>query len=937
MPVQKQPTILIAGGAGFVGTNLARYLLNQGLKMVIIDSLVEERNPSFNALFKSPRFSFIQADLNKGIPLRTPDPTQIVHLAGLETRLYQQEKADLQSLLTNALATRNLLELSRRTGARFVLASSVEVYRGVLSSQNLDSYFGTSPKETLRFSHAEAKRFAEALVWEYYQKYDLDTVICRLGEVYGPEMNLSSSGNMGKFLTDFISGKDLTIAGEGIEKEYYTFIGDAVEGFARALFDPKASGKIYPLCPLKGITILELAYLIKSLSSRRIEICFRPKDSLPLPEIKIIDGQVQKDLGWKPKVSLKDGIRITVENLAAQKAEEEKEREKHLSKKIPAPPAPRKERSFLGIKKAVSRAKRLSFAKISKVKIALLIALMAAFWLGIIGPASLLAWHTSRGAQNLTSAEKQIKALEFEKARKEADGAKGHFQKAQKSLERIGWLTSLLGLKESTRSWDQLLSGGSYLSEALTSVGQGLEPVIAALSNLANPAVKVTIKEQESLNNFQEAQRYLLLAEAAQSGVSQTAGAANPIREALQRVPDYKRDLELLKSLSQFLPSLLGYEAPQNYLILIKDSQELSPNGGKIASFVELTLKEEKVVDLEVDDAENLGQMEEKSLFLSQNRSETSQRYEAAKGKDFQTLAAADLFFVRDLLEITGPVFVPALNETFDKDSLMEKSLFQQNSKTGQKTFLTHLGQKILEKVTAADREEGARLLVLLKSSLEKKHLTVIFGEDKLNRLFNERGWGGEFRSINGDYLYVIDENNGASKANAYVKRTINYEANLVQREASLTITYVHLGKSNSWPSGPYENLVRIVLPEPAELLSAQINREDLESRGEEVKQEIGQEVVGGRKILSANFNLKAQKSLSLKLKYRLSENVVVNNRYQLIVQKQPGTEKDSLNVSLVLPSKPQTVQPEEKLKTLGNNLNWTWDLEKDRTFEVSY
>ena len=119
----------------------------------------------------------------------------------------------------------------------------------------------------------------------------------------------------------------------------------------------------------------------------------------------------------------------------------------------------------------------------------------------------------------------------------------------------------------------------------------------------------------------------------------------------------------------------------------------------------------------------------------------------------------------------------------------------------------------------------------------------INFKDEGLSRFFGEYGWEGEPLEASQDYLFVTDTNTGASKANFYVKRTLNYEANLLQNEALLTINYVHSGKSNAWPGGPYENLLRVVIPEGTELISTHISQDNVESKGEEVTQEI--EIMG--------------------------------------------------------------------------------------------
>src|SRR5690606_38131784 len=138
-------------------------------------------------------------------------------------------------LLTNAVGTKNLLDFANRSKAKFLLASSIYVYQGMMSQINLDQYFGRTNFEEKKYSATEAKRYAEALVWEYYKKNDTDVRIVRLPEVYGPKMDLEASGNLGRLINQLMDNRDLVVYGEGIDKEHYLYISDVINGVIKAL------------------------------------------------------------------------------------------------------------------------------------------------------------------------------------------------------------------------------------------------------------------------------------------------------------------------------------------------------------------------------------------------------------------------------------------------------------------------------------------------------------------------------------------------------------------------------------------------------------------------------------------------------------------------------------------------------------------------------
>lgn len=323
------PTILIAGGAGFLGSHLAERLLETQCRVIAIDNLATGQRNFTQGLATHPRLSFINTDINEKLPEEVESVDHIFHLASLEVYLSGRKETSLDALLTNALGTRNLLELAKASKAKFLLCSSIDVYRGLLSSQNLENYFGATPRQERRFVHAEAKRFAEALTWESFETDGLDARIVRLGEIYGPRMDLKSSGTLGRLLEELQTGQDLTVYGEGLEKEYYTHVEDVVTGIIKACFSPNTVGKIYSVTTIEPTTPLELVYLLKEVVGKDLRVVFKPPpEKTPLAESKVIDGESQRELGWEPKITLKEGV------LSVLKEEEVKIEKKTVAEKI---------------------------------------------------------------------------------------------------------------------------------------------------------------------------------------------------------------------------------------------------------------------------------------------------------------------------------------------------------------------------------------------------------------------------------------------------------------------------------------------------------------------------------------------------------------------------------------------------------------------------
>jgi len=306
------PTILIAGGAGFIGSHLAEILLQKEARVIVLDNFTTGKDIYISHLLQNTRFALYDVDINQGVPEEIESVDYIFHLAGLEEYLYSKDELTLDSLLTNAVGTKHLLDLAKKSEAKFLLASTIDVYGGMMSQLSLDTYYGKTEVEEKKYSFAEAKRFAEALVWEYYKRHSTDVRIVRLPEVYGPRMSLSSTGVLGRFLKDLIENKNLTIDGDGTQKEYYLYINDAVAGMVKALFFEKTAGRIFSLVPREPASILETSFLVRSLADRQVEIKFVGEASLGIRKIFKPDMYNLGLLNWEPRITFKDGIISTL-------------------------------------------------------------------------------------------------------------------------------------------------------------------------------------------------------------------------------------------------------------------------------------------------------------------------------------------------------------------------------------------------------------------------------------------------------------------------------------------------------------------------------------------------------------------------------------------------------------------------------------------------
>jgi nucleoside-diphosphate-sugar epimerase len=310
----RPPTAIVAGGGGFLGAALCDTLLVQNLEVFWIDDSVAGDSPSVFRLKQSPRFHHLESDITKYHFDPLMKPAYVFHLAGVEEYL-SGRKPQLQTLLVNSLGTKNLLELSRLSQAKFLLISSVDIYSGYLSQFDLDTYFGPLRKEAARYSHHEAKRYAEALTFEYHQQFNVDARIVRLADVYGPGMNLDGGGLVTRLFHQASRQEPLSIEGDGLTPVRPTYVSDIIYGLVKAMVSPETKGKIYTLVNPEEVTVLNLAYLIQKACRRESAVVFVEEKSVGKRYVldRLVLSQTQKDLGWRPKVSLEEGVEKTVE------------------------------------------------------------------------------------------------------------------------------------------------------------------------------------------------------------------------------------------------------------------------------------------------------------------------------------------------------------------------------------------------------------------------------------------------------------------------------------------------------------------------------------------------------------------------------------------------------------------------------------------------
>ncbi len=302
------PRALVTGAAGFIGSHLTEYLLDHGFAVVGMDNLATGDVANIQHL-TGREFVFVKHDVTNFIALDGP-LDYIFHFASPASPI-DYLKLPIQTLKVGSLGTHNCLGLAKAKGARFLLASTSEVYGDPLVHPQREDYWGNVNPIGPRGVYDEAKRFAEAITMAYQRYHGIETRIVRIFNTYGPRMRVEDGRAIPAFLSQALRGEDVTVFGDGSQTRSLCYVSDLVDGIYRLMMsdvpDPVNIGNPTEL------TIRELARKIVAMTGSRSQIVERP---LPVDDPKRRQPDITRArtlLGWEPKVALAQGLPHTVE------------------------------------------------------------------------------------------------------------------------------------------------------------------------------------------------------------------------------------------------------------------------------------------------------------------------------------------------------------------------------------------------------------------------------------------------------------------------------------------------------------------------------------------------------------------------------------------------------------------------------------------------
>jgi dTDP-glucose 4,6-dehydratase len=301
--------IVIAGGAGFLGSHLADVFVGRGDEVVLIDNLVTGDRANVAHLVGRADVAFIEADVSRGVVVDGPVSAVLNFASPASPKDYLA--LPIETLMVGSYGTQHLLELAQAKGARFLMASTSEVYGDPAIHPQPETYWGNVNPIGPRSVYDEAKRYSEALTMAYHRAREVDVRLLRIFNTYGPRMQADDGRVVSNFIVQALSGQPITIYGDGTQTRSFCYVADEVAGIV-ALLDGDQVGPVN-IGNDGEFTMVELAELVLELTGSSSTIEHRPLPTDDPTQRKPDLTIARTQLGWEPTVSLRDGLVPTID------------------------------------------------------------------------------------------------------------------------------------------------------------------------------------------------------------------------------------------------------------------------------------------------------------------------------------------------------------------------------------------------------------------------------------------------------------------------------------------------------------------------------------------------------------------------------------------------------------------------------------------------
>lgn len=312
-------TVLVAGGAGFIGSHLCEALLGENYKVICVDIFLTSSEENIAHLKNNENFSFLKHDINSPLP-EDVRADAVFHLASPASPNHHSSISyhalPLETMLANTRGTMKLLEFAEKNNSKFLFASTSEIYGDPLEHPQTEEYRGNVSTTGPRAVYDESKRFGETITNYFFRSRGVDAKIARIFNTYGPRMSKADMRMIINFITQALEGKPITVFGDGSQTRSLSYVNDTVAGLIALMFSGNTKGEIVNIGSPEEHSVLEFANIIKKLTGSESEIIFSeelPKDDPTKRKPDI--SKAKSLLSWEPKIDLTEGLLKTIEYL----------------------------------------------------------------------------------------------------------------------------------------------------------------------------------------------------------------------------------------------------------------------------------------------------------------------------------------------------------------------------------------------------------------------------------------------------------------------------------------------------------------------------------------------------------------------------------------------------------------------------------------------
>lgn len=959
---KRKPISVIVHSTNIVGKNLAKILLEQEGKVVLVDQFDSKSKALIQELKPLGEVDFVDIE---GLEDLTKNIGRIDYIFYLQSEFLLPSKSFTSKDFLEESNNLNLcLKVAQKYSSKFSLVSSI------LLNERLSQ---TQDSQPTAYSSEELQKYSETLAAEYYDKSKVNVRILRIGAVLGNETNIEKFKTLNQLFEDSVSNEAISIEGEGLDIHYLIHSADLTYGILKLTFSSNTHGEVISLCNDNDYTTLSVAYKLLELNPHASEIRFVPStEKKKVLHSQYIPAPNASKYTWKQRKSLEESFSETLENIYkkykkkwSMPIEDKKSYRAQLEelrkKKESGMRAGEKKEGHMStvstptgqaLTKASEPFKKFSLRDFFKPKsllktFGLLILLLPIFYF-LLYPALSVAGNTFSIYRSSTNLAEGLSSFDSEFISEELSSVHRSVRNINRDFEKLNWVFQLTNRSEMYDETSKLLHGLETGSEGLVTIAEGMSPLFTYMDEF-EPALgfeggtPTTTREYTGL--LEELQRNSDKVGESSYKIAQALEAIGAIEtevypERLQReildIQELVKDIDAndIGEVVQFLPEALGVDGRKRYLVLLQNPGELRSTGGWISSYAIIGLEGGQIRELKVDDVYNLdGELKNKEKFFEAQeemkdaldiehsglslsnwdphfpRSAREASFfvrEAEVASRIDGVLTIDIFLIQDLLDQWGGIDIPGEREIITSDNIHEKVFSLHESFTpGQSqkaTFLTTLADEIFKKIFSSDFQENNEVFSVFLNSLDSKNMLVHFENRQASNFFSKKGWTGEISSEDYDFFpFPVEWNWGANKANLYIDRDQKVKVDILNTEnvdVEYTLTLRNNSASETYPHGPYENFLRVYLPVNAEVEKIDGFTDD----------EYSTEKKDGFKILKGWFNIPTSTTKKLDIHYSLKDENIFDVSGDISLEtrffKQPGTKKeDSLSLDITYPN----------------------------------